>query len=82
MTSDSITFVWDRIICIERNGEITGYTVRLTRPGGDMVYENTTDMNFTATGLHTINIFSVAGFNINGTGPFSNIIMGTVGITM
>ena len=76
MTSDSITFVWDRIICIERNGEITGYTVRITGPGGDVVYENTTNMNFTATGLpndDTIYRFSVAGFNINGTGPFRNI---------
>ena len=76
MTSDSITFVWDRIICIERNGEITGYTVRLTRPGEDVVYENTTNMNFTATGLpndDTIYRFFVAGFNINGTGHFRNI---------
>ena len=76
MTSDSITFVWDRIICIERNGEITGYTVRLTRPGGDVVYENTTNMYFTATVLPNDNtIFYVAGFNINGTGPYTNIII-------
>ena len=56
MTSDSITFVWDRIVCIERNGEITGYTVRLTRPGGDVVFENTTNVNFTAT--TKVSIFS------------------------
>ena len=79
MTSDSITVVWDRITCIERNGEITGYTVRLTQPGLSVIYNTTTNnLNFTATGLlndNTAYHFFVAGLNINGTGPFNDIII-------
>ena len=67
--------VWEPITCTERNGEITGYRVKyFHQQGGGVVSENTTtNRNFTATELrpHTKYIFQVAGFNTNGTGPFT-----------
>ena len=73
VSSRSITVVWDPIACTERNREITGYTVQFYQPGGGVVPEITTNRNFTATGLQpfTSYTFQVAGFNINGTGPFA-----------
>ena len=74
VSSRNITVVWDPIACTERNGEITGYTVQFYQPEGGVVSENTTNnRNFTVTELQpfTSYIFQVAGFNINGTGPFA-----------
>ena len=72
-TSRSVTVSWDDIECLERNGEITGYTVVFQQQG-----RNVTERNFTASGLtpHTNYTFRVAGVNSNGTGPFSaNLII-------
>ena len=66
---------WDPIECRERNGEITGYVVEWMELGGTVMLSNVTGRNFTSTGLtpFTCYTFRVAGVNINGTGPFSNI---------
>ena len=77
VTSRSVTITWRQIECIERNGEITDYTVVLQEQGGAMISGevNVMDRTFTASGLtpHTNYTFRVAGVNSNGTGPFSNI---------
>ena len=75
ITSRKASFYWDPIECIERNGIITDYIVKLQdqrkRTGipGELV-----DRNFTTSGLTpaTHYTFQVAGVNINGLGPYSN----------
>ena len=79
--SRSVSVSWNTIECIERNGEITNYTVVFQEQGGAMIPGEVNVMNrtFTASGLtpHTNYIFSVAGVNINGTGPFSDVTVVT-----
>ena len=70
---------WDAIECLERNGEITDYTVVFQQQGGAEVpgEVNARERSFTASGLtpHTNYTFRVAGVNSNGTGPFSDEII-------
>ena len=78
VTSTSVNINWRQIDCIERNGEITSYTVVFQEQGGAVIpgEANVMDRTFTASGLtpHTNYIFRVAGVNSNGTGPYSNDI--------
>ena len=66
---------WTPIICIERNGPITNYTVEFQEVGGDLIPGVVVNRTFTASGLtpYTNYTFRVAGVNDNGTGPFSNV---------
>ena len=79
VTSRSVTITWDTIDCIERNGEITDYTVVFQEQGGAMIpgEVNVMDRTFAASGLtpHTNYTFRVAGVNINGAGPSSDSII-------
>ena len=79
VTSSSITVQWDRVSCIDRNSEITGYTVRY-QTGGVIVNESKltsgisdSDRVFTAIGLipRMNYTFEVAAVSSEGTGPFS-----------
>ena len=75
VTSSSITVQWDRVRCIDRNSEITGYTVRY-QTGGATVMQSasgTSDRMFTASGLlpRTNYTFEVAAVSDEGTGNFS-----------
>ena len=81
VTSSSITVQWGCVTCIDRNSEITGYTVRYGRPGSTTVMESVlgtsdSDRVFTASGLipHTSYTFEVAAVSSEGTGPFSSRI--------
>ena len=68
---------WDRIPCVHRNGDITGYSIQ----HGATAFDNmatvtgTTDemRTFEASGLEplTTYMFRVAAVNSNGTGPYS-----------
>ena len=75
-TSRSVSVSWSTIECIERNGEITKYTVVFQEQGGAVIPGEVNVMNrtFTASGLtpHTNYTFRVAGVNSNGTGPYKN----------
>ena len=78
VTSSSITVQWGRVSCIDRNSEITGYTVRYGQTGSttlDMPVSGTSDNDrtFTASGLisSTSYTFEVAAVSSEGTGPFS-----------
>ena len=68
---------WSTIECIERNGEITNYTVVFQEQGGAVIpgEVNVMDRTFTASELtpHTNYTFRVAGVNSNGTGAYTNI---------
>ena len=75
-TSRSVSVSWSTIECIERNGEITNYTVVFQEQGGAVIpgEVNVMDRTFTASGLtpHTNYTFRVAGVNSNGTGSYTN----------
>ena len=80
VTSSSITVQWGRVSCIDRNSEITGYTVRYGQTGSTTtVMESVSgtsdsDRMFTVSGLipRTNYTFEVAAVSTNnGTGPFS-----------
>ena len=77
-TSRSVSVSWSTIECIERNGEITNYTVVFQEQGGAVIHGevNVMDRTFTASGLtpHTNYTFRVAGVNSNGTGPYTNTL--------
>ena len=84
VTSSSITVQWDRVSCIDRNSEITGYTVRYGQTGSTTtvmeLVSGTSDRMFTASGLipRTSYTFEVAAVSSEGTGPFSTgIVMDT-----
>ena len=82
VTSSSITVQWGRVNCIDRNSEITGYTVRYGQTGSTTtVMESVSgtsdsDRMFTASGLipRTSYTFEVAAVSSEGTGPFSSRI--------
>ena len=77
VTSSSITVQWGRVRCIDRNSEITGYTVRYGQTGSaTTVMESvsgTSNRILTARGLipRTNYTFEVAAVSDEGTGNFS-----------
>ena len=79
VTSSSITVQWGRVSCIDRNSEITGYSVRYGQTGSaTTVMESVSgtsdsDRMFTASGLIPLTsyTFEVAAVSSEGTGPFS-----------
>ena len=78
VTSSSITVQWGRVSCIDRNSEITGYTVRYGQTGSTTTVmesvSGTSDRMFTASGLIPLTDYSfeVAAVSSEGaTGPFS-----------
>ncbi len=76
-TSRSVHVSWRNIACIERNGNITGYTVKFQEQGGARIPGEVVGHTFTASGLtpHTNYTFRVAGVNINGIGSLSSAII-------
>ena len=66
--------MWEAIQCIERNGNITGYTVEFQEQGGARIPGEVMGRSFTATGLTPGRnyTFRVAGVNANGTGTFTD----------
>ena len=80
--SSSIFVQWDRVGCIERNSEITGYTIRYAPSGGvssDITTLGTTrsDRTFTITGLSASTNYTVmvaADTRDMTTGSFSTAI--------
>ena len=76
--STSISVQWDRVSCINRNSEITGYTLRYAPSGApsDIPIFGTTrsDRTYTITGLSVAANYNISvAANSSGvtTGPFS-----------
>ena len=75
----SITWAWSPIDCIHQNGPIIDYTLAVTSdfvpPINHTVVLGIVSETYTVTGLIPFSVykFQVAGRNINGTGPFSQI---------
>ena len=79
VTSTSITVVWEDINC---NGRITSYDVMYGVLGEDMMMmSNISERSFTADELtpFTEYTFQVRGVNIEGPGPYSDLINITTG---
>ena len=78
--SSSIFVQWDRVSCIDRNSEITGYTIRYNLSGGapsDIPILGTTrsDRIYTITALSVATSYTImVAANSSGmtTGPFSD----------
>ena len=75
VTANSITVQWGEVPCLDRNGEITGYTVNATLSGMIVATENVdgSAREATVSGLNpsTEYTVTVAAVNSAGTGPFS-----------
>ena len=77
-TSTSITLSWDRVLCEDRNGEITGYSIQygITSFDTTMTVTGTSpsDRTFTASRLVplTTYMFRIAAVNSHGEGPYRN----------
>ena len=78
MSSTAITVQWETVPCIEQNGDITGYKVRVLESGemervedvgGDVTQVTISDLTPSTT--YSI---QVAAVNSEGTGPYSDLI--------
>ena len=83
VTSSSITVKWWTVLCIDRNGLITGYRIRAITSEENDRNETVGDViEGTITGLtpSTEYTMSVAAVNSLGTGPYSDgIVQSTSG---
>ena len=72
-TQNTITVQWEEVACIECNGNITGYSVRVMGEN-DMIV---TLREATISGLSPSTVYnvSVAAINSMGTGTYSDVIM-------
>ncbi len=81
-TSTSITITWTELSCLDRNGVITGYTIRygLVNTSPTTIDHTSTDRSRVISGLtpFTFYTFSVRGVNSAGGGVYSEeAILGT-----
>ena len=78
LNSTSITVMWDRLSCVDRNGEIIGfriqYGITTLSTTGNITGISVSDRTFTASGLVplTTYMFRIAAVNSDGVGPYSN----------
>ena len=84
VTANSITVQWGEVPCMDRNGEITGYTVEVTLSGMVVETENVNGgsaREATVSGLTPSTQYTVTVVAINsvGSGPFSGISITTAG---
>ena len=72
-TRNTITVLWEEVACIDRNGNITGYSVHATGEN-DMIVtlREATISGFSPSTVYNV---SVAAINSMGTGPYSDVIM-------
>ena len=81
----SLNVSWQPPLDIDHNGLITGYVIRYTRVGSVSVIRTietvTNKITYTISGLvvHVNYSVMVAALNVNGTGPFSDPVVGRSG---
>ena len=78
MTENNISIEWDEIECIDQNGVLSGYVIRVN--GGPPSF--TDDRQFTFTGLspqtrYTIDVFGISGEVL---GPSSTTVIQTAAV--
>ena len=74
VTSSSITVQWGTVPCIDRNGDITGYSVQYGSETMSVSVGNVTEATISDLTPSTTYNIQVAAVNDADTGPFSNII--------
>ena len=79
MSSIAITVQWEMVPCIEQNGDITGYTVRVLESGKmerveDVVGDDVTQVTISELTPSTTYSIQVAAVNSIDTGPYSSLI--------
>ena len=79
VTSSSINVQWGTVECIERNGEVTGYSVRYGEQGtpiGNRVIRTTADTDYILSELSSAIVYTVevAAINSAGRGAYSDAI--------
>ena len=74
-TSTEITLQWREVPCIDRNGDIVGYTVCYSISGSNNTILRSASDKLAVTLVDLIPFanysIEVAAVNVNGTGPFS-----------
>ena len=78
INSTALNVQWGAVPCIEQNGDITGYTVRVLVSGEMERVEDVSDVNeVTISELTPSTTYSiqVAAVNSEGTGPYSDLII-------
>ena len=83
----SLTVSWQSLLEISHNIPITGYVIQYKKNGSQDTVSNTENVNVasgtthTISGLVAITEYSVkaAAMNVNGTGPFSESVVGISG---
>ena len=74
-TSTTITVQWGEVECIDRNGEITGYSVRYSGGGRFVTGGGTRQTTISGLTPSTDYTIEVAAVNSVGTGPYSDPII-------
>ena len=80
VTSSTITVQWGAVDCIDRNGDITGYSVRYGVQGSGSTQIVIVDIMTTAIMdlmPDTSYVVEVAGVNANGVGEYGSIVVTT-----
>ena len=72
-TRNTITVLWEEVACIDRNGNITGYSVHVT--GENDMIVTLREASISGLSPSTVYNVSVAAINSMGTGPYSDVIM-------
>ena len=78
VTSSSVTVQWGEVDCIQSNGNVTGYSVRVEAVGSgyrdtvNVSGSNTTSVRLTGLSPSTAYTIEVAAVNGAGVGAYSN----------
>ncbi len=67
-TSTSITIAWTEILCLGRNGVITGYTIRYESVNTSPTIITSTDRSIVISGLTAFTNYTVSVRGVNGAG--------------
>ena len=81
VTTTTITVKWQKVACIEQNGDITHYIVRYGSQTQSVSGGSVTEITISNLTPSTTYNVRVAAVNDAGTGPFSsNLLIITAGI--
>ena len=74
INSTALNVQWEAVPCIEQNGDITGYTVRVLE-SGEMDVGDVNEVTISELTPSTTYSIQVAAVNSEGTGPYSDLII-------
>ena len=74
-TRDTTTVQWEEVDCIDRNGLITGYRIRVMTSGEIETVDDVREATISGLSPSTEYTVSVAAMNNQGIGPYSDGMM-------